>query len=43
MLEVVIKELKAKQSAFLLFSPPTPQWAPGVWKKQGWQRGCEPP
>lgn len=27
MLGVVIKELKAKQSAFLLLSPPAPQWA----------------
>lgn len=41
----VIKELRAKWSAFLLFSRPAPQWATGsLWKKQGVaERGGEPP
>lgn len=43
--EIVIKELRAKQSAFLLFSLLAPQWVPGsLWKKQRVaESGYEPP
>lgn len=39
MLEIIIKELRAKSSVFLLFSPRAPQWATGgLWEKQGVER-----